>query len=190
MALPTTQAIAENVRILTHVVQDVCEKKYLKHVVKGKLSNTQFTILQILFNSGPMSVSELANVQHMSRAAASKNVEILYEAKMVSRQVIKSDRRYTMISLLSKGEKLVREYEEIRMNMQCNVLSSFTQDEQYQFAQLLEKYIVNCIDEDASTELVCLQCNGKLGDDCSISKQTGKCHFHIRQKSQKQLTEE
>ena len=83
-----TKAIAENVHILSQVVRDVCEKKYLAEVAPDFLTNTHFAILRILNSSGPLTVSKIADLLQISRAATSKNIETLYQNKMISRKEV------------------------------------------------------------------------------------------------------
>ncbi len=184
MSLSATQIISENVRLLSQIVREICENKYLAAVSEIPLTKNQFSVLRILYNSGPMSISELADLLNVSRAAASKNVEYLVKEGMLNRKMIKRDRRYVMITLKAKGEETIKRYDEIRLFKQSNILAGFTADEQYQFARLLEKYIQSCLDySDSTTDIICLQCNGQLGEDCGISKQRGACYFHIKDKN-------
>ena len=65
----TTQKIAEYSRILSQLLCDVIEHNYLAEQKKYLLSQTQFTILKILFISGPYTVSEIADAAGLSSSA-------------------------------------------------------------------------------------------------------------------------
>ena len=178
-----TRIIAENVHILSQVVSNICEKRYLDNVAPTFLTDTQFSILRILNSSGPLTVSKLAELLLISKPATSKNIDILFRNKLINREIIESDRRATLVTILNKGKEIVQNYDELRMNQQCNVLNHFDENERNEFARLLEKYILHCIsDEDFNTEIICLQCNGKLGGECAVSKHEGHCHFKIKEK--------
>lgn len=175
------QLIAENLHILSHMVRDVCEKKYLENSAPSFITNTQFAILRILSNTDSMTVTELAELLQVSKPAASKNVDILYRNNLVNRAILETDRRTTSLTLQPKGQKIVKDYDLMRLNQQCNVLDNFSEEEQVQFASLIEKYILQCIAEQSfDSEVVCLQCSGRLGEQCSVGQHAGNCHFKAR----------
>ena len=179
----STKVIAENVHVLSQVVTSVCEKRYLDKVAPKFLTDTQFSILRILNSSGPLTVSKLAELLMVSKPATSKNIDILFRNKLINREIIESDRRATLVTILSKGKEIIRKYEELRMTQQCSVLDHFNEKEKKEFARLLEKYILYCIsDKDFNAEIICLKCNGKLGEECSVSKNQGQCHFNLTNK--------
>lgn len=176
------QQIAENLHILSHIVRDVCEKKYLENSAPSFITNTQFTILRILSNTDSITVTELAELLQVSKPAASKNVDILFRNKLVNRVILETDRRTTSLSLRPKGKKIVQNYDLLRLNQQCNVLDNFSEEEQVQFVSLIEKYILQCIaDQSFDLEVLCLQCSGRLGEQCSVGKHAGNCHFKVRE---------
>ena len=178
-----TKIIAENVHVLSQVVTHVCEKRYLDKVAPVFLSDTQFSILRILNSSGPLTVSKLAELLMISKPATSKNIDILFRNKMINREIIESDRRATLVTILSNGKEIIKKYEELRMAQQLHVLDHFDENEKKEFARLLEKYILHCIsDKNFNTEIICLKCNGHLGKDCSVSKNQGQCQFQITNK--------
>lgn len=174
------QLIAENLHILSHMVREVCEKKYLENSAPSFITNTQFTILRILSNTDSMTVTELAELLQVSKPAASKNIDILFRNKLVNRVTLETDRRTTSLTLQPKGKKIVNDYDHIRLMQQCSVLDNFSEKEQVQFASLIEKYIMQCItDRSFDSEVVCLQCSGRLGEQCSVGKHAGNCHFKV-----------
>ena len=175
MTVSTTKIIAENTLILSQIIQNICEKNCLKQSSPDFLTKTQFTILKILCATGSCSVSELANVLHISRAAASKNIEILVKNKFVSRKVIKEDRRTVVIELLNGGISVIKKYDSLRLENQERILKKFSANEKKEFAKLLDKYILLYLENETNADLICLQCDGRIGEECSLGKHKSNC---------------
>jgi DNA-binding MarR family transcriptional regulator len=180
MSISIVKKITENTLILTQIIQNICEKNYLQKSGQNALNRTQFTILKILSSNTSSSVSELADILHISRAAISKSIEILVNSNLVSRKIIEEDRRAVLIELLKAGHTVVKKYDELRLKNQERVLNNFTDKEKKQFAQLLDKYILLCLDQETDTELICLQCDGRIGEYCSIGKHRGSCYYYFK----------
>ncbi len=184
MAQKITKIIAENTLILSQIIQNICEKNYLQQSGPDFLTKTQFTILKILCSTGSCSVSELADVLHISRAAASKNIEILVKSGFVSRKIIEEDRRTVLVELLHEGHEIVKTYDMLRLKNQEKVLKKFSDKEKNDFAKLLDKYILLCLEHEADTDLICLQCDGRIGEQCSVGKHRGSCYYNFKKSNQ------
>ena len=141
----TTRKIAEYTRILSQLLSEVIEHNYLAEYAPGMLSKTQFTILKILSISGPYTVSEIADILHISRAAASKNIEKLVRTKLVKRKSIQEDRRTMEVSLIASGQTIVAKYEKVRMKKQRKALAHFSESDKINFLNLLSEYVKNCV---------------------------------------------
>ena len=176
----TTQKIAEYSRILSQLLCDVIEHNYLAEQEKYLLSQTQFTILKILFISGPYTVSEIADILHVSRAAASKNIDKLVRSKLVKRKITREDRRTMEISLTDEGSQFVKKYESIRLEKQQAALAHFNTHERNNFLQLLQTYVQSCVEQEKNIDLICLQCNGLIGKDCTLAGAEDRCQFYYR----------
>ena len=114
----TTRKISEYSRILSQLLCDVIEQNYLIEHAHGILTKTQFTILKILSISGTYTVSEIADILHISRAAASKNIDKLVRTRFVKRKITREDRRTMEISLTESGRTFVLGYEKVRLRKQ------------------------------------------------------------------------
>ena len=176
----TTRQIAEYSRILSQLLCDVIENNYLSDQASGYLSKTQFTILKILSVSGPYTVSEIADILHISRAAASKNIEKLVRSKLVRRKIIQEDRRTMEVSLTDSGASFVSEYEKARLKKQQAALSHFSKDEKLKFLELLREYVKNCVHQEKNIDIICLQCDGIIEENCSLTGKEDRCRSYFR----------
>lgn len=176
----TTHQIAEYSRVLAQVLDDVVEYNFLMELPLSNLTRTQFTMLKILAVSAPRTVSTMAEILRISRAAASKNIDKLVRIRLVARKVIKSDRRITEVVLTDRGRELVGRYENIRMKKQQEALSVFSAREREQFAELLRRYVNNCLSQEKSIDLICLQCDGSISDACLLRDHHEGCRFYFK----------
>ncbi len=154
----------------------------MDEVYPDHLSPSQVSILKILYNYGPLSGSQFADILEISRAAASKSIDRLYELKLVNRRVNPSDRRASIISLSVQGSELIDRYYRTRNNYMKNILTSFTDEELDMLKQLLDKYIQNSVMKSKDVELVCMVCNGTYGSDCGLNvSHNGQCEYLMKQ---------
>jgi len=165
---------------------EVIEHNYLLKKVPIPINKTQFSILKILKISGPYLVSEIANILQISRAAASKNVDKLVHYRLVKRKIIAQDRRTTQVLLLKPGEQIVDEYDRLREMKQNAALARFSENEQKQLADLLGKYVRECLQQEEDIDLICLQCNGSIRDKCELSEHRERCRFYYQAERKKE----
>ncbi len=180
MANQSTRQIAEYSRILSQLLSEVSEQNFLTEHTKGLLSKTQFTILKILSVSGHYTVSEIADILLISRAAASKNIEKLVQLKFVNRKITLEDRRAMEVTLTEKGRSIIEKYETVRFQKQDHALSPFSDDDKSRFLSLLREYVQNCMAQEKNIDLICLQCNGVIGDKCSLGSDRQRCRFYYK----------
>ena len=178
MAEGTTRQIAEYSRILSQLLSDVLEQNFLKEHAKGSLSKTQFTILKILPVSGHFTVSEIADILNISRAAASKDIDKLVRSKLVNRKITLKDRRAMEVTLTGQGHSIVANYEKVRLDKQNHALAHFTGEEKNRFLELLKVFVQNCVLQEKNIDLICLQCNGAIGSECSFPADEQRCRFY------------
>jgi len=175
-----TRQIAEYSRILAHLLSDVFEQNYLIEQTKGLLSKTQFRVLKILSVSGQYTVSEIATILHISCAAASKNIDKLVRLKLVNRKITRSDRRVMEVSLTRAGQAIVDKYEKLRMRKQHHALAHFSREEKNKLLELLKIYVHHSLSCEKNIDVICLQCNGGIAQECSFSKNKNRCRFYNR----------
>jgi DNA-binding MarR family transcriptional regulator len=176
----TTRQISEYSRILSQLLCDVIEHNYLTEHANGVLTKTQFTILKILSISGTYTVSEIADILHISRAAASKNIDKLVRTKKVKRKITREDRRTMEISLTESGRLFVADYERVRLQKQDTALSKFSNKEKEKFLELIREYVKNSVSQEKNVDLICLQCNGVIEEGCSLASKEDICRFYYK----------
>jgi len=172
----------EKIRILTRLIHDIIDRNRLQTISQAPLSQNQFLILKILYASGSKRVSEVADLLHISRPAASKNIDYLVKNKLVARGSKAEDRRSSPVDLLHSGKELIRLYNDQTTDKISSILAAFDQEEKRQFNKLLDKYIHYLIEEENQLELFCLQCGGKFEGQCPVGEHKNKCYFHVSKK--------
>ncbi len=176
----TAVHIAEYSQILSQIINDVYENSFLKKFEAEHLTKTQFSILRILSSAGSSTVSGIADILRISRAAASKNIDKLVRGNLVSRNIIEKDRRNVEISLLKPGEKIVESYEDLRLKKQNDALIKFSKEDRKLFAEFLGRYVGNCLSQEKNISTICMHCNGEIFDECTLSEFNQKCRFFIK----------
>ena len=180
MIKKTTLHIAEYSQILSQIINELFENTFLKEYGSEHVSKTQFSTLRILSVAGTHAVSEIANILHISRAAASKSIEKLVRQKLVSRTYIEEDRRIVQVSLTHAGAKLVSTYEQMSLKKQEEALTKFSENERKNFSDLLGKYVRNCLYNEINVEAICMQCKGHISDDCTINEFNPSCRYYLK----------
>jgi len=174
-------AVAENIRILSQVVLEICLKDNLQKSTDLNLSHNQFYLLKILSNRDKLGISEIANVLGISNAAASKNIENMQKEGLVIRSVGEEDRRQQFVSIAKDGQCIITKFNTVSSKKQNAVLSKFSENEKGQFLGYLGKFIQGLLSDQQKTDLICMQCDGNCGNDCVISACSGTCSFHSRE---------
>lgn len=163
--------------MLSQLLCDVMEHNYLLEHGPFQITKTQFSILKVLNTSGSFLGSELSKIFNISRPAITKNIDKLVNLKMVSRKNIKDDRRTIEIRLLKAGRDFVANYERERSRKQEIALKSLSEREQQLLGELLAKYVRSCMQEEEMLDVICLQCNDIIMDECRLINHDHRCRF-------------
>src|SRR5437879_4518409 len=78
---------------------------YEAHTGQSDLTPRQFGVLLTLFQSGPLSQTELGNQLHLDRSTSGEMLQRMLDRKLVSRQPRKEDRRAIEIALTPQGRR-------------------------------------------------------------------------------------
>jgi len=175
--------------MLSQLLCDVMEHNFLLNSAPHALTKTQFSILKILNTSGSFLGSELSRILNISRPAISKNIDKLVKFKLVTRKILKEDRRSTEISLLKSGKELVHVYENIRLKKQKKALDILSNKEQQLLAELLSKYVRSCMFGEEMLDVICLQCNDVIMEDCKLISHENNCRFIHKIEKQRALSQ-
>src|ERR1700721_626335 len=71
------------------------------------IDDTDFRILEVLLNKGPLPVNAIGPKVHLTPGSISTAVDRLVERGLVSRVESPEDRRVRIVSLTAKGEELI-----------------------------------------------------------------------------------
>lgn len=77
------------------------------HLIKHRLTDTQFGILETLFHLGGMCQKELADKNLTSTANVTTVIDNLEKRKLVERVRSETDRRYITVNLTESGKELI-----------------------------------------------------------------------------------
>jgi DNA-binding MarR family transcriptional regulator len=97
--------------------------------------------LSVLSLQGPMRMGELAEALHITPATATRNVDCLVEKGLAERVKAVDDLRSILVSITADGQT---RYEVISSRIGTGldqILGEFSEDEQTQFADLLERFV-------------------------------------------------
>lgn len=96
------------------------------------LSRARLSILQLLTDNGPQSLSQLAGHRHVSAATMSKLVSSLIAEGLALRANSKSDRRSIIVMVTGKGKKLVAAEKAQELILMESIIAGLSDSEQSQ----------------------------------------------------------
>jgi MarR family 2-MHQ and catechol resistance regulon transcriptional repressor len=100
---------------------------------------SDFTILEALLHKGPMLVSEIGRLVHLTSGAITTAVDRLEVRGLVARGSAASDRRATVVTLTREGRALITKvFDRHKANMDA-AASSLTSTERHTLIALLKK---------------------------------------------------
>lgn len=135
----------------------------------------------MLYNYGPLRGRDIAEILGISRAAASKSIDRLYELKFVNRRIKPDDRRSVIVSLSVKGSDIIDSYYRKRNEHMKEILNVFSEQEMDDLKTLLDKYIQSSVLKSNDIELVCMVCNGTYGSNCGLNvANDGQCEYLLK----------
>src|ERR1700720_5060093 len=77
------------------------------HIDQGEIDDTDFRILEVLLNKGPLPVNTIGPKVHLTPGSISTAVDRLFDRGLVSRVESSEDRRVRVVSLTAKGKELI-----------------------------------------------------------------------------------
>ena len=103
------------------------------------ISRREWRLIVVLARHGPMLSSELADQAQLDRARTSRVVTALADMKLLSREVIPSDRRQARVSLTEKGRALYDEFLPVVVELNRQLLLELGPEEIEQLDQLMDR---------------------------------------------------
>lgn len=163
--------------IFGSVVRELLVEKPLAKVSPCPLTVSQFHLLKLMSCDGQHQLGRVADFLGVSPPAATKNIDKLERLGLVIRSPSKGDRRATLLSVSSKGRRLVRKYEELRTARLSSVLDRFRPEEIEQLGDLLERFAVTLLNLEQSVDKYCLRCSAYIEDGCPVGQIRGGCPY-------------
>ncbi|MFO7768134.1 MAG: MarR family transcriptional regulator [bacterium] len=173
--------------IFSAVVREVLEENLIRDTTNLPLTLSQFHLLKLLSIDGQHQVGEVADFLGMSPPAASKNIEKLVRLGLLDRKRSEGDRRALLLSVTSRGRRLVIRYEELKAARLYPLLDQFAPQDIEALAHLLERFILALCGLDTLSDGVCLRCGAYLQDDCVVGVIQGGCPYRsLRARNQRE----
>lgn len=165
--------------IFASVVREILEVKLIREVSPVPLTLSQFHLLKLMFLNGEHQVGEVADFLGVSSPAATKNIDKLEALGLVVRTPSKGDRRATLLSVSSKGHRLVKRYEELTSARLARVLAKFRPEELDELCRLLERFSLSLLEKElaAGGNGVCLRCDAYVQSGCPVGRLRGGCPY-------------
>lgn len=110
-----------------------------KHLAKHKLTTSQFGVLEALHKLGPMYQRDLAREIVKTTGNITTVIDNLEKNDLVRREREAKDRRYFMVVLTAKGQKLIKKIYPAHARQVDQVLKRLTKAEQERLLKLCEK---------------------------------------------------
>ena len=110
-----------------------------KPLAKHKLTVSQFGVLEALFKLGPMYQRDLAREIVKTTGNITTVIDNLEKNDLVRREREAKDRRYFMVVLTTKGEKLIKKIYPAHAKQIEQVMKRLTKAEQERLLALCEK---------------------------------------------------
>jgi DNA-binding MarR family transcriptional regulator len=106
-----------------------------------ELSQPSYILLRVLIDEGPLPMGRLAAMAHMDVGMATRRVQALVDAGLVTRRTDPSDGRVSVIDTSVDGERAAGALHEVRRDHLARALSDWSAAELQQFDRLLTKFL-------------------------------------------------
>ena len=163
--------------IFSSAVREILESSLLRETTDISLSLPQFHLLKLMSINGKHQVGEVGKFLGVSAPAATKNIDKLEGLGLVVRSALKGDRRATLLSVSTKGRRLVSRYEELKSMRLAPILENFTPEEISQFTTLLRRFAISLYETDKLGNGACLRCSAYIEAGCPVSELSGGCPY-------------
>lgn len=110
-----------------------------KHLAKHKLTTSQFGVLEALHKLGPMYQRDLAQQIVKTTGNITTVIDNLEKNDLVRREREAKDRRYFMVVLTAKGEKLIKKIYPVHAKQIEQVMKRLTKAEQEKLQKICAK---------------------------------------------------
>jgi DNA-binding MarR family transcriptional regulator len=123
------------VRLYYKAVNDVLRASYSQY----NLSSSEWRVITILNEVEPTTANQIIEHSSMNKVRVSRAIASLEKAKIINRVQDKQDKRRVLISLNTKGKRLLNELMPIMKKLETGLTSCLTTDEAKQLDYLMTK---------------------------------------------------
>lgn len=109
----------------------------------AELSQPSYILLRVLIDEGPLPIGRLAGMAHMDVGMATRRVQALLDAGLVTRRTDPSDGRVSIIHATAAGERSAGALHEVRRDHLARALSGWSAAELRHFDRLLTKFLAD-----------------------------------------------
>ena len=106
-----------------------------------ELSQPSYILLRVLIDEGSLPTGRLARMAHMDVGMATRRVQALVDAGLVTRRPDPRDGRVSVIDTTVEGERAAGALHEVRRDHLARALSDWSVAELQQFDRLLTKFL-------------------------------------------------
>lgn len=118
---------------------EMYRKAQVKTVFEHKLTQPQYSVLEVLYNSGPMPLKKIGEKLYVSGANITCVVDNLEKDELVKRVPSVQDRRIIIAELTSKGKEKIEKLFPLQAQKILKITESLSKEEQDMLLKLLEK---------------------------------------------------
>lgn len=176
------QDVLGSAHAFSSAVGRVVEKRLLYEVAGARLSFPQVTLLRLVASTDSHSISDVALLLGVTKAAASKTVDKLVRRRLLRRTERTEDRRETQLSLTESGRRLLAAYEEAKDRAVLAALRGLEPVRLREMAETLDRLAAALVDGGGAGEH-CLLCGGYFRERCRLRGLTGCACFYLRRRS-------
>ncbi|MGE5353763.1 MAG: MarR family winged helix-turn-helix transcriptional regulator [Acidobacteriota bacterium] len=114
-------------------------KMQVKTVFEHHLTGPQYSVLEVLFSSGPMPLKKIGEKLYVSGANITCVVDNLEKEELVRRVPSSDDRRIIIAELTSKGREKIEKLFPLQAQNILKMTEALSHDEQEELMKLLNK---------------------------------------------------
>jgi DNA-binding MarR family transcriptional regulator len=141
-------------RELTLLVRRALRRVWLgSYGAEGDLDHTTFPLLAVLYEEGPMRVSEMARTFRLDKSTVSRHLSRLESAGLVETRPDPTDRRCTLLHVTRRGSARVRRIRNARKAPLRRVLAGWSPEERAGLAGMLARLNADIEEELARTDV-------------------------------------
>lgn len=106
------------------------------------LTRTEMRFLAVVDEQGPLPVTELGRVLHLSQPTASRTLRRLEDLGLVERGTDTADARVARYRITATGRRLWRKFEAYMAKQLSDSMAGMSERRQHQLAELLDELVV------------------------------------------------